>query len=991
MKSLHTLLDDISYDALPPAWNTFNLADFSKSKTLWDYQQNALQQAIKSLWKFYADFEADKNRFFNWYADNDIDLAPLNLSKKKENVRLLEPYYSIEGETATYQNFINRIGFWMATGSGKTLVLVKLLEILWKLMQLKVIPNREILVLTHREDLLQQLIEHVKDFNSTGNPPHIILKELKEFPHVKRGDTRLFSESELTIFYYRSDNFSDEQKDKIIDFHIYDNNGEWFVLLDEAHKGDKDDSKRQHIYSILSRNGFLFNFSATFTDAHEICTTAFEFNLASFIQRGYGKHICLLKQENRAFSDKEDYSNEEKQRIVLQSLLMFTYIAKSRQLLCAEATNPLFHKPLLVALVNSVNTEDADLKLFFREVFRIGKGGISSQAFTAAKSTLKNELIASPELLYEDTNFILNEDIFDRLTYTDVLNFVYNAASPGDLEVLVRPTNEKELAFKLHTTETPFALIKIEKTSEWLKKELAECQVVKGFEDDSFFEKLNQDDSEINVLMGSRSFYEGWDSNRPNVITFINIGTSDDAQKFVLQSVGRGVRIEPKPGKRKRLESLHNNKEISDEIFNAASPYLAAIQTLMIFGTKREALSTIFEGLKHEKDTQDGEEIPLTENVAAIDDHPLFIPKYRLKDGHLLIEQHEPKKFELQKNELELLDGYVKYLDDDRLLLARHDMNPKQIGILHKTLEEPEQYFQQDTKKKFGNINILVPRLNQYFGLVPKEHAGFKPLEDEINHFKHIRVILEDIQPLVEKIESVKKYAERCAEKESTVNTLKQQVRDGTLDIDQYTIKIQELPKLEPIEFFDHDAKRLHIKYIAEHYYIPLLLQNDDSKFDFIRRVISVESEIKFVNALEAYLKEDNHLFKEYDWWLFSRAEETLDKIVIPYYDPTKNKIWDFHPDFIFWLAKGNTYTILYVDPKGMSMTDYQFKIDGYEELFREKETGKYRIFEHQGYKVKVALAMYNNNAGPAPQKYRDYWYDTPKTILTKLNSGKNA
>ena len=31
--------------------------------------------------------------------------------------------------------------------------------------------------------------------------------------------------------------------------------------------------------------------------------------------------------------------------------------------------------------------------------------------------------------------------------------------------------------------------------------------------------------------MGSRAFYEGWDSNRPNVMNFINIG-SRDAKKF---------------------------------------------------------------------------------------------------------------------------------------------------------------------------------------------------------------------------------------------------------------------------------------------------------------------------------------------------------------------------------------------------------------------------------------------------------------------------
>ena len=54
------------------------------------------------------------------------------------------------------------------------------------------------------------------------------------------------------------------------------------------------------------------------------------------------------------------------------------------------------------------------------------------------------------------------------------------------------------------------------------------------------------------MLLGSRSFYEGWDSNRPNVINMINIG-KQDAKKFVLQGIGRGIRIEPLQGERKRL------------------------------------------------------------------------------------------------------------------------------------------------------------------------------------------------------------------------------------------------------------------------------------------------------------------------------------------------------------------------------------------------------------------------------------------------------
>jgi hypothetical protein len=54
MTNLHNLLNDIPFENLPPAWTTFDLASFSRAKTLWDYQQSALQNALKALWKYYV-------------------------------------------------------------------------------------------------------------------------------------------------------------------------------------------------------------------------------------------------------------------------------------------------------------------------------------------------------------------------------------------------------------------------------------------------------------------------------------------------------------------------------------------------------------------------------------------------------------------------------------------------------------------------------------------------------------------------------------------------------------------------------------------------------------------------------------------------------------------------------------------------------------------------------------------------------------------------
>jgi type III restriction enzyme len=170
---------------------------------------------------------------------------------------------------------------------------------------------------------------HVDEFNEGRHGLYIRLVDLRTYPEIKRSGALGARGPKLVVFYYRSDNLNDEHKERIVDFGTTTNGGRWYVLLDEAHKGDKEDSKRQHIYSILSRNGFLFNFSATFTDSRDIVTTVYDFNLARFVEEGYGKHIAILRQENRAFRDQEDYTGVEKQRVVLKALLMLAYVRQT--------------------------------------------------------------------------------------------------------------------------------------------------------------------------------------------------------------------------------------------------------------------------------------------------------------------------------------------------------------------------------------------------------------------------------------------------------------------------------------------------------------------------------------------------------------------------------------------------------------------------------------------------------------------------------------
>jgi hypothetical protein len=382
------MVEDMPDDCLSEAWREADLTYFSREKNLFDYQRQALQNALKALWKYYEDFvdhqphETDdanrkrKRKFWEWYRNNGLS-EDFSIEPKPAFAGLLSEYYTDDVDPQTgrisYEAFINRMSFWMATGSGKTLVIVKLIELLGQLIRAGEVPPCDILFLTHRDDLIQQLKRHLEEFNASHNGMPIALHELKEYAAIKREQGSPFHGQEMVVFYYRSDNLSDEQKEKVLDFRNYENDGRWFVLLDEAHKGDREDSKRQHIYSILSRNGFLFNFSATFTDPRDIATTVFNFNLSEYIRRGYGKHLLVLKQEMRAFREKEDYSDAEKRKVVLKALLLLVYVRKVYEEKVLPVKSGIYHRPLMLVLVNSVNTEDADLEMFFRELERIAR------------------------------------------------------------------------------------------------------------------------------------------------------------------------------------------------------------------------------------------------------------------------------------------------------------------------------------------------------------------------------------------------------------------------------------------------------------------------------------------------------------------------------------------------------------------------------------------------------------------------------------------
>jgi len=973
---LQNIIEDISFENLPITWQGFDFARFSKDKTLFDFQQNALKNALRGLWLFFKDKNADKQSLFNHYKLNGFEENFYYDSKNKQNSKtakyLLEydKDYPVEDNKISFAHFINRMSFWMATGSGKTLIIVKLIELLGLLISKGEIPKNDILFLAHRDDLLDQFKSHVEEFNSFNFDTKINLKNLKDYESVKRENALPFAKNEITVFYYRSDLISDEQKEKIINFRNYDNSGKWYILLDEAHKGDKEDSKRQILYSILSRNGFLFNFSATFTDPRDFATCAFNFNLSRFVEEGYGKHIYVSSAEIRAFREQDDFSLIEKQKIVLKTLLLLTYINKYFEKIRKENSD-LYHRPLLLTLVNSVSVEDSDLELFFRELEKVAKNEIRTDLLQKAKEELVQEFLDDAKFEFEELECTINADLVSKLDYKDILKYVFNAETPGKIEVLKIPGNRQELIFRLMTADKPFALIKIGDISGWLKDKLEGYEINESFENESYFRRINNDDSDINILMGSRSFYEGWDSNRPNIILFVNIGVGSDAKKFVLQSVGRGVRIEPQKYQRKRLQNLFNAGEVNEQLFEKVKNLILPIESLFVFGTNAENLKEIIKTLKEEKQEKNlGEAFILNPEAQ---NHPLLIPVYKNSD-RIFAEEQYPQKYPVSTEDFDITSQFYGFIGD-KIALAKYDCEVKVLRKAKESFAEKERYYDFSESNSLFEPELILDRIFDYLGVKSRELEKFKKLENEIIHFKKVRFSdAENYEEIRKKIDFMKQYPKK--KKELDVNY-------GKVSADKYA---EQFKLFEEAGEYEVKNQKIKIKYLANHYYLPMIV-SETERTDYLNHIINVDSEVRFIDELEKYLAKPNNVFTQFDWWMFSKLDQTLDEVSIPYYNPKENTISNFKPDFIFWMQKGKRYLILFVDPKGTEYADGYRKIDGYSRIFETDGKKKSKDFSYKEFTVNTKLLLKpKQGIAQVLENYKRYWFDNFVDFADKIS-----
>ncbi len=978
---LENIANSINHGDLPEVWRVPEIERFSSQKTLYDYQTGALKNAARALFLYYGkehDWVATetlqensvrKYKFSGLYGNSGIaDVKkferPADRQAQNENqvFRILSGFIPPEGDFIPYHHLINRMCFWMATGSGKTLVMVKLIEYLHRLQQHQEIPSHNILLLAPSEQLIGQIRRTIDEFNESGGL-QIDLKPLRQAG--RRGAYQHSIGDSVTVYYHRSDNISDVQKEALTNYRDYENDGKWFILLDEAHKGGKENSKRQAYYALMAREGFLFNFSATFTDKEDIVTTVKKYNLEEFIRNGHGKNIYLNETEYDAFRTRDqEISGEEKQKIVLKSIITFSFVSmRVKELREKSGMENLYHLPLMLTLVNSVNTdvnERNDLWAFFSTLLVIASGEINEAHFIMARDELLNDWRDAKLLFNEDATIGVDEDVVKKMKITDVREAVFLTRRKGALQ-FIRSENNKELAFQMKSADTPFALIRIGDTTKWRKELLVGYEETTALREKSFFDGLEQ--GQITILMGSRSFFESWDSNRPNVINFINIG-GKDAKKFVVQSVGRGVRIEPLKEKRRRLKYLLSDlpgeeKNALDACFGHENPP----ETLFLFATNRASVKAVLEGLQTEKGSVfENLEIFEKTNRPQINglEMPLLVPEYR----NAREDESKRGKFSMSKESQHRIKNYVDRVSDS-VLVVRDGFTMQKIARLREMVGKKDAVAPH-SENNYANVRFLLRRIDSHLSLTAETTDGVRELDDknDIVHFRQISVSPEHMEGLKNKIKQVKQ------EKMSDEDIVKWGNKLGVKEITRPEYDEAVMGKNEAI--YNNELK---IKKLAQHYYFPVVMGSE--KTNYIKHIIKIDSEVKFLNTLVEWLDGNS---VGWDAWMFSKIDESLDDIRIPYYDKSKNEYRNFKPDFIFWMRKGNEYRIVFVDPKSTQLADAYRKIDGYENLFEENEM-PHTFKNYENIKVQVKLLMFNNPSASL-EKYRRHWTDTPKDIF---------
>ena len=838
--------------------------------------------------------------------------------RRDEMLRLLN--YFVEESNASkpdtepdYVKFsesdLKKLAFWMATGSGKTLIM----HINYRqFLHYNNLPLDNILLVTPNEGLSEQ---HMAEMTDSGIPcRRFNLNESGLM--MDKNSVRVIEITKLVEQKYGGG--------ETVPVDAFEGNN--LIFVDEGHKGSGGEVWRRY-RDALGETGFTFEYSATFGQALKASqndrltreygkSIVFDYSYRYFHGDGYGKDFYVLNL-------KEETTKDKTNTLLLGNLLSFY----QQQRVFEEQSEGLraynLEKPLWVFVGGTVNavytrhgrkqSDVLTVTRFLNHVLRNRSGWVVD---TIEKLIKGDTGLVTPygRDVFENRFKYLANLSPDKI-YKHILFKVFHAPSGGGLHLCDIRSSSGEIGLKASGAEGYFGLIYIGDAPKF-RNLVNEDDSGITLEEDSFtgslFDSINDPDTGINVLVGAKKFMEGWNSWRVSNMGLLNVGRNAGSE--IIQLFGRGVRLRGKDLSLKRSAALggkHPN-------------HVNLLETLSIFAVRANYMSQFREYLEKEGvETDDNVEflLEIKPNKNFLD-KGLVVPRVPTnrnfaEEENIILETDSSIRVQVD------MSLKAQYLESSHGEMTAGDL----IAGQEKNIPEESLEFVDWQKVYLDLIEYKEQKGLANLVIFPKALRRILETSDPDRVYKLIvadeSVVVpksfEDTALLHEAIVSIlRKYMEKFyrvrQERWESHHMSYTEINGDDANFQNYTVKsirsgaqaIERLIK-QANSIYKEDTEELPTVHFDRHLYQPLLVKKDD-------KVKSEppglnESEYQFVEHLREYCKQSKSLVGK-DIYLLRNQSRGKG---IGFFEKR-----GFYPDFILWIKDSSAQRIVFIEPHGM-------------------------------------------------------------------------
>ena len=837
---------------------------------------------------------------------------------------------------------LQKVAYWMATGSGKTLIMH---ANYWQFMiynKGQKLDFENVILITANDEMSKQ---HVEDLKKSGIPATLFQGESGGYFERDKNAVKVISIHKLKL--------PEDKKGEGVTIDISSLGTKNLVFVDEGHKGHKsEDMKWKKTREKLAKDGFTFEYSATFgqviTKGNEEIfreyskSILFDYSYKYFYGDGYGKDFRILNLDTKSFTE-----------LQVPTLLLADTMSFYEQILeHKKAGNNIkdynIEKPLWVFVGSRVRGEASDvLKVVQFLNWLLGEDE------NKIKRLIENILRGNSGILadkkdvfaprHPERNFLYLRE--KKISPDEIYNGIFNEIfhiSPGVMGRKLHLVNlknvEGEIGLRAGTTEKYFGVITIGEKPEFLKlvDENAKDIIVQSATiSKSLFDEINDPSSSINVLIGAKKFMEGWNSWRVSNMCLLNVGKREGPQ--IIQLFGRGVRLKGRGYSLKRSRFTPPPHP----------PYIEILETLHVFGIKANYMEIFRQVI--EKEDVPSYELPL--ETRKIEPFPEDLQILDIKKGW----SFDQELFTLEPDDD--IDVRVNLLPRATIIDRREDQSlvstttqiPKAIrkeildlldwdGIFYQLLEYKNE-------REMFNIAITKDSLKKImyeakYRLLCSEELIEPSSFESLEHTKDIVVLIlkkylttyyarkrnasekthMELRPLKKEDENLLNlYKIQINEDDKVlINNIENLIKSGKIYTSAGEIRlIGDLRTY--IEKYPTTFKNAHFK---GHLYQPLLVKQNSYRVITIPAGLN-KGETKFVEDLKDYLETSHQATNEV--YLLRNLTRSRG---VGFYESHS-----FYPDFIMWIKKDGKQIILFIDPKGLThlgLEDPKLKLHEY-------------------------------------------------------------